>query len=114
MYKRVRVCTQVPDLPIAVNTAALGFNALLSEDSELEEKSDAVDNAARCSTNLRPEDWDLLDNAERKGLKWMPAINKTTKAKKSVKKPAKNQKQATRAHKNNLLLSQINSYAASY
>ena len=119
MYKRVRVCTQVTVQPIAVNTAALGSTMLLPQDSELVEKGEDVDSAARGSTILSPRDYNLLDETEGEDLKWKPAINKSTKVKKGAKQnaqknPTTNPKQAARAHKNNLLLYQITSYAASY
>ena len=118
MYKRVRVCTQVTVQPIAVNTAALGSTMLLPQDSELVEKGEDVDSAARGSTILSARDYALLDETKGGDLKWKPCINKSTKkkaAKQNVQKnPTTNPKQAARAHKNNLLLYQITSYAASY
>ena len=108
--------TQVPVQPIAVNTAALGSTMLCwPQDSDLVEKGEDVDSAARGSTTLRPQDYDLLASTQGEDLKWKPTINKNTKAKKGVKPNAKknpttNPKQAARAHKNNLLLYQITYY----
>ena len=112
----MRVCTQVPVQPIAVNTAALGSTMLCwPQDSDLVEKGEDVDSAARGSTNLRPQDYALLASTQGEDLKWKPTINKNTKAKKGVKpnvknNPTTNPKQAARAHKNNLLLYQITYY----
>jgi len=85
------------------------------QDSNLVEKGEDVDSAARGSTNLRPQDYDLLASTQGEDLKWKPTINKNTKAKKGVKpnvknNPTTNPKQAARAHKNNLLLDQITYY----
>ena len=114
--KTVRVCPQVTVQRIAVNTAALGGSAVvLPPDSEGED----VDSAERGSTILSARDYALLDETKGADLKWKPSINKSTKAKKGAKQnaqknPTTNPKQAARAHKNNLLLYQITSYAASY
>lgn len=114
MCKRVRVCPQVTVQRIAVNTAALGSTVLLPPDSESEDD----DSAARGSTILSARDYALLDETKGGDLQWKPCINKSTKkkaAKQNVQKnPTTNPKQAARAHKNNLLLYQITSYAASY
>ena len=85
------------------------------QDSNLVEKGEDVDSAARGSTNLRPQDYALLASTQGEDLKWKPTINKNTKAKKGVKpnvknNPTTNPKQAARAHKNNLLLYQITYY----
>ena len=85
------------------------------QDSDLVEKGEDVDSAARGSTILCPQDYKLLDETQGEDLKWKPAINKITKAKKGVKPTAKknpttNQKQAARAHKMCLLLYQITYY----
>ena len=114
----MRVCTQVPVQPIAVNTAALGSTMLCwPQDSDLVDED--VDSAARGSTTLCPQDYALLAATRGKDLQWKPTINKLTKLKKGVKpngktNPTTNPKQAARAHKNNLLLYQITSYAVSY
>ena len=88
---------------------------VLPPDSEGED----VDSAARGSTILSARDYALLDETKGADLKWKPSINKSTKVKKGAKQnaqknPTTNPKQAARAHKNNLLLYQITSYAASY
>ena len=110
----MRVCTQVPVQPIAVNTAALGSTMLCwPQDSDLVDED--VDSAARGSTTLCPRDYALLAATRGKDLQWKPTINKLTKLKKGVKpngktNPTTNPKQAARAHKNNLLLDQITYY----